>query len=164
MHAILNEIEQCIASSNFYAAIALALTIPDVGGALGAEDGQSTGQKYKAWYDANLAAKYPWLTAHDCYSIRCGVVHQGRFGNPGSQFARVLFTIPTVGGNIFHNNVLNDALNLDAEIFCGDVVASGRQWLSEHENNETVQSNLARSIRFYPQGLAPYMVGMPVIS
>lgn len=164
MHAILDEIEQCVASSNFYAAITLALTVPDVGGALGAPDGRSDGARYQAWYDSNLSARYPWLTAKDFYSLRCGVVHQGQFRNSKLQFSRVLFTLPEVCGAIFHNNVLNDALNLDAGMFCDDVVASGRLWLSENENNAIVQTNLARSVKFYPQGLAPYMVGMPLIS
>ena len=164
MQATLDEIEHCVGSGRYYAAISLALTVPDIAAALGSSNGESKPARYKAWFDANLSPKYPNLTAHDCYCLRCGVVHQGRFGHPGSQYDRVLFTIPTPEGRVFHNNIFNDALNLDAPTFCRDIVKAALKWLKAEAGNATVQTNLQRSVRLYPRGLAPYMVGTPLIA
>lgn len=160
----LNAIEHALVTGSYYLAITATLTLPDICAALGSANGQSSGQKYRAWYDANMAARYSWLTAHDCYCLRCGVSHQGRLGHPGMQYSRVLFTIPNAQRNVFHNNIMNDALNLDAQIFCRDFIASVRAWLVANANDPNVQANLPHMVQYRPQGLAPYMVGMPLIS
>lgn len=82
MDDILNEIDRALAAGLYYLAIAMALTIPDICAALEAENGETNQQKYKAWYESNLAYKYTNITAQDCYSLRCGVLHQGRCGHP----------------------------------------------------------------------------------
>ena len=63
-----------------------------------------------------------------------------------------------------HNNVLNDALNLDIQTFCWDVVGSAREWQQTVLGTEPYERNLDRFVRLHPDGLAPYVVGMPVIS
>lgn len=164
MHTALAEIENCIASKHYYAAITLALTVPDLAAALASESGQTSGEKFRAWYDANLSTVYPQITANDCWCLRCGIVHQGKFGHPNAQYDRVLWTFPEPNRPVYHGNVLNDALNLDAEQFCSDVVTAAREWLAKQGSNPVVQDNLKRSVRLYPTGLAPYMGGMPIIS
>ncbi len=80
------------------------------------------------------------------------------------QYGRVIFTVPNVQRNVFHNNVLNDALNLDAVIFCNDVIASARGWFAANRRNPTVAGNVQNLVQFRPQGLAPYIVGAPLIA
>lgn len=164
METILSEIELAIKAGLYYLAVAMALTLPDICAALESEDGQTSNKKYKAWYSANLAEKYPRMTDVDCYSLRCGVLHQGRCGHPNSQYGRVIFTIPNAQQNFFHNNILNDALNLDAPQFCADVVQSVRDWFVSSRHLVNVQANLPNLVRFRPFGLSPYMVGMPLIA
>ena len=164
METILSEIELAIKAGLYYLAVAMALTLPDICAALESEDGHTTRAKYKAWYSANLAEKYPRMTDVDCYSLRCGVLHQGRCGHPNSQYGRVIFTIPNAQQNFFHNNIINDALNLDAPQFCADVVRSVREWFVGSQHLVNVQANLPNLVRFRPLGLPPYMVGMPLIA
>jgi hypothetical protein len=165
MEMILQDIERALQQQFYYLAIAVSLSLPDICAALAEPTGSTAGRNqvaYENWYNANLAAKYPTLTASDCYRLRCGVSHQGRFGHPRMQYSRVLFTIP--GGITFHNNIINDALNLDAAIFCHDIMDSVRSWLIANKNNKTVQGNISRVVQFRPQGLPPYMAGMPLIA
>lgn len=164
METVLGEIERALNAELYYLAVVLALTLPDMCAALESDDGRTTPDKYKAWYDANLAGDLGWLTAADCYSIRCGVVHQGRLGFPGKQFARVIFSVPTPQKNIFHNNVINDALQFDVVLFTRTIVNAVRGWMKLSAANPNVQVNLPNLIQYRPQGLAPYMVGMPVIA
>ena len=164
MEAILSEIEAALNAGFYYLAITIALSLPDVCSALESPDGTTSGQRYKAWYDAWMARQYPRVTAEDMYSLRCGVIHQGRFGHDRMQYSRILFTVPNPQQNVFHNNILNDALNLDACIFCRDIMDSVSRWYAAKQGDPVVQANLPRLLRLYPNGLPPYMVGIPLIS
>ena len=163
METILSEIERALDAGLYYLAIVLALTLPDICAALESNDGRTTSDKYKAWYDANLVDELGGLTAADCYSIRCGVVHQGRLGFPGKQFGRVIFSVPTSQGHIFHNNVINDALQFDAVLFTRTILNAVRGWVKRSAADPNVQANLPNLIQHRSQGLAPYIVGVPII-
>jgi len=165
MEMIFREIERALDAQLYYSAIAMAVTLPDVCAALEAGNGRTSAEKYKAWYRANVGQAYGFLKDEDCYSLRCGVVHQGRFGGHGMQYGRVVFTMPIPGRNILiHNNVMNDALNLDADRFCRDMIQSARTWFVAHQNDQHVQANLPNLVQLRPGGLAPYIVGLPVIA
>jgi hypothetical protein len=164
MEVILREIENALAARLYYAALLVSLSLPDICAALESPDGQTSSAKYKVWYDAWMAPLYPQMTSNDLYSLRCGVVHQGRMGHDRMQYARVLFTVPNAQGNVFHRNLLNDALNLDVIIFCRDMVQCVEQWYAAQQNDPNVLANLPRLVQFRPRGLSPYMVGMPLIA
>ena len=164
MEAILSEIENALNAGFYYLTLAIALSLPDICSALESPHGTTSGQQYRTWYDAWMAKQYPLITATDIYSLRCGVLHQGRFGHGNTQYGRVLFTLPNAQKNFFHNNIINDALNLDACRFCRDIIANVSRWYDARKNDPNVQANLPRLLRLYPNGLRPYMVGMPLIS
>ena len=164
MDTITDEIERAITAQLYYLGVFFALSLPDVCAALESADGTTSGRKYQAWCDAWFLPSYPVLTSQDLYSMRCGMVHQGRLGHPNMQYARVLFTVPNVARNVFHCNILNDALNLDATVFCRDMIQAVNQWYAAKQDEPSVVANMPRLIQFYPQGLAPYMVGMPLIA
>lgn len=164
MEMIFREIELANQSGLHYLAIALSLTVPDICCALESPNGEGGANRYKAWYLANLASKYPNITDTDIWSLRCGVLHQGRYGNQKLQYARILFTLPAKNFNFTHNNIVFDALNLDAVRFCNDIIASGRAWFTSHQNDPFVVANLPRLVQLRPNGIAPYMQGGPVIS
>jgi hypothetical protein len=164
METILQEIERALDAHLYYLAVAMVLTLPDICAALASADGESSGQRYRDWYDANLAAAYPHMTAQDCWKLRCGVLHQGQCGHPQMQYARVIFTIPNAQRIVFHNNILNDALNLDAPTFCMDVVRRVRVWYARSQHQRNVRTNLPNLVQLRPTGLAPYIVGAPLIA
>jgi hypothetical protein len=163
MEAITKEIQKAMDAGLYYLATMAALSLPDVCAALESPDGETSGAKYKAWYDTWMASLYPEVTNLDLYSLRCGVVHQGRLGHSKMQYGRVLFTVPNRQGNVFHRNVINDALNLDAVTFCNDMVQCVARWYAAKKTDPNVLANLPRLVQLRPQGLAPYMVGMPLI-
>ncbi|WP_414524190.1 hypothetical protein, partial [Umezakia ovalisporum] len=114
---VIGDIQMCIEKDLFYAALVVALTLPDICAALETEDGWARKDLYKNWYNTYILPNYSSLSAEDCYNLRCSVVHQGKFGRPGMTYSRVLFTLPDRTNSIFHNNIMNDALNLDVIIF-----------------------------------------------
>lgn len=164
MQAILSEIEGALKAGFYYLAIAIALSLPDVCSALESPEGTTSGPQYKAWYDMWLAASYPMVTAIDIYSLRCGIIHQGRFGHDRMQYSRILFTVPNPQRIFCHRNIFNDALNLDACTFCRDIMDSVSRWYAAKQSEPAVQANLPRLLRLHPKGLAPYMVGIRLIA
>ncbi|MGH9012507.1 MAG: hypothetical protein ACRDZ1_00975 [Acidimicrobiia bacterium] len=149
----------------YYIALLGALTVPDICGALEAKDGQATGDRFKAWYDAHVAPQQKFLTGEDCYRFRCSFLHQGSTQHPKSGYSRILFVEPGAASNVvLHMNVMMDALNIDARLFCLEVVDAARHWLTGVVGTEPYETNLNAFVRRYPDGLPPYIGGVSVIS
>ena len=164
MDIITGEIERAIANGCYYLALIAWLTLPDICSALESPDGTTTGKHYMAWCDSWLIPKYPSLTSSELWHLRCGVLHQGKNMHHSLSYSRILFTLPVKQNIILHNNILNDALNLDTVTFCRDILKSVSNWYMQEKNNPNVLANLPNMLRYYPNGLAPYIIGIPIIS
>jgi hypothetical protein len=171
LETILREIERAASPyvQLYYLAITASLTLPEICAALESPTGHNPQPKqaYVTWYNANLASVYPNITDDDCYSLRCGLLHQGRFGRPGMQYDRIIFTL--VGTRTLfsgHNTIARwpDAsyLLLDAEMFCRDFVGAARKWFGAKRNDPVVQSKVPRLVQFYAAGFP--RVPLPVIA
>lgn len=165
LEIFLRQIDRASQAGFSYVALFSALAVPDICGALESVDGQATGEKYKRWFDRYVGVRYgESFTGEDCYDFRCAMLHQARTGRLRGRYARVIFVVPTPAGNVFHNNVLNDALNLDLRLFCQDMVSGALQWLRDVANDPNFIRNNRQMVHVYPEGLAPYIVGTPVIA
>ena len=162
MNDLGTSIRHCLATENYYGALFLTLVVPSVCGALESADGKDSKTKYATWFDRYVFNLQ--LTGEDCYKLRCTVLHQATTLQRNAPFRRVIFTFPTQGGNVFHNNVLNDALNLDIPRFCDEVLSGVDRWLLATRGDQSVTQNEETMLKVYPNGLAPFMVGHPVIS
>jgi hypothetical protein len=169
MRDFLQQIDAALDANLYYVAIFSALAVPDVCAALESPAGTTSGQQYADWFDRHVAKKYvaggsPSLSGQQCYEFRCSLLHQGRLQPDRTQrYSRMFFIEPTVGGLIMHNNVMNDVLNIDVRIFCRDIIASALAWLTAAEGTEPYESNVKRSIQRYPNGIEPWVKGLPAI-
>ena len=165
MRDFLNQIQQALTANLYYVALFAGLAIPDICGALQSTNGRASKAKYVNWFDRYVAGLYAGnLTGQDCYYYRCSALHQGSSQNPQARYLRILFIEPSATTNVFHNNVLNNALNIDVRIFCNDIISGALLWLQQHQNTPTYLQNHALYMKRYPNGLPPYIVGVPVIS
>lgn len=164
MRNLLRQIETALDSDLYYVALFASLSLPDICGAIESEDGRATKEKYEEWFDKYVGHKCPFITGEDCYRFRCSLLHQGSSQHPKGTYSRVIFVEPSATTNVFHCNILNDALNVDVRIFCADILSGVEQWLQENEGTELYKKNYGKFMRRYPDGLAPYIVGVPVIS
>lgn len=169
MRDLLAQIEGAIGANSYYLALYAGLTIPDICDAMESENGQANKTKYTAWFDKYVGGHYvvcgnPTFTGEVCYFYRCSVLHQGRAQHPKLGYSRIIFVEPGATTNVFHNNVLNDALNIDVSIFCKQLVEGARKWLKEQEKSVEYARNFAQFMQRHPGGLAPYIVGVPVIA
>ena len=55
-------------------------------------------------------------------------------------------------------------LNLDAVTWCHDVMASVRSWFSANSGNTNVSANIGNLVQYREHGLAPFIVGLPMIT
>lgn len=164
MEDFLQQIEKALSYNLYYIALQSTLTLPDICGALQSTDGTATKAKYVDWYNTYFLKK-TFLSADDCYYFRCSNIHQGKTVHKNSTYSRILFVEPSEKNSIvLNNNIINGALNIDVNIFCTDMIASVRNWLTLVKNDETFQENYSSFIKRYPNGLPPYIVGVPIIS
>lgn len=157
MTTLTNEIMNCLQSKLWYAALVLTLMLPDVCAALEAENGATSPERYRAWYEKWLQHKYENISAEDLYFLRCGVAHQGQFRHPAMKYERIFFTLRHKKGGFFaHKNLHGKAYNLDLVWFCKDVIESVDAWYSSKETDPTVKKNISHLVQFYPNGLLDF--------
>src|SRR3990172_1225242 len=51
MRALVDQLEQSLASGQYFLSLFTALTLPDIAAALDAPDGLANGQRYASWYE-----------------------------------------------------------------------------------------------------------------
>jgi len=164
MQDLLQQIRSANEYRLYYVALFSSLALPDICGALEAADGMASKARYIQWFDQHVAPRYHgFLDGETCYQFRCSMLHQGTTHHPQSRYSRVLFVEPGTLGLVMHNNVLNDALNIDVRIFCEDLCSAVEAWLPAAQQMPHFQANATKFVRRYPSGLPPYIVGLPVI-
>ena len=74
MKGFLEQIQIGLKANLYYLSLFVALTIPDICGAIGSENGLASSDKYKDWFDRYVADKSGgFLTAEDCYLFLCSL-------------------------------------------------------------------------------------------
>lgn len=161
MEDVLDEVDRALQAGLFYLALAGALTVPDLC-AVAETPELGVRARYERWWDEHLGQEYAQMAGGAvAYQLRCAVLHEGSYQLRSGGFSRVIFLEP--GGSIQgHLNIVNDALWLDLPTLVRDILVAGRTWRSGV--TEEVESRLERHVRRHPNGLAPYIVGCPVIA
>jgi hypothetical protein len=159
---ILYDIDRALKAKLYHLAIIIAFTLPDVCAALEQPNGKSDAGLYRKWYKKH-ARNVIGLSPGDCYDLRSGMVHQGRMRIDNKDVCRVIFTV-NESSHRFDGFVMGDAYVFDAEAWCGRWIAAVRAWYLASKNNVIVQKNLQHMLQLQPNGLAPYIVGTPIIA
>ncbi|MCK0168421.1 hypothetical protein MWU52_12725 [Jannaschia sp. S6380] len=184
LDTLIDQLEKSIDSQYYFLALTTALSVPDISAAIGSDDGRATKKKYIAWYDdwvlprfsinkrkrlqtvgieSPVDIKNPF-TGAECYYYRCAMLHQARSTNAYSAFSRVLFVEPKSTSVWMHYNTINDALLIDLPSFCHEVTQGYRDWIAAVQENDNFRKNMASTMQRHREGLAPYIIGVPVIS
>src|SRR6266511_1627727 len=166
------QVQRAAESDLYFLALAGGLVIPDICAALESPDGLTNRVRYEAWFDRHVAPRYAGaagthMTGADCYGLRCSLLHQGRLTPHRGGYSRIIFIEPNNSGTapvMMHNNILNDALNIDVRRFVSDMVSCALVWLANSEHQPEYQANYSYFMQRYPNGLPPYIGGVPVIA
>lgn len=159
---LLGEIERAVQSRFYLLALTMVFALPEICVSLASPDGRSNGDRYKAWCKANLTEGFDFITGEDLFSMRCGVLHNGRFGDLKHRVARVIFALPS---NVTMVNCkFNDAYVYSVEEFCRNFISAVRLWYQANSKDANVIANLPRMMTLHPSGLSPYIKGAPVLA
>jgi hypothetical protein len=60
--------------------------------------------------------------------------------------------------------LVGEILHLDVVQFCRSIIAAAREWSTGRADDQFVQRNLPLLVRYRPDGLPPFSVGIPVIA
>lgn len=135
-------------------AIGMAVALPALCASLATVDGRAQGKQYKAWCETNLTdGAFSFLSAEDLYSIRCGMLHQGRFGDLQHTVSRVVF-VPKGGASVT-NCMYNNVYLYGVVEFCKNMCDAVNVWYEANKTDPIIKANSLKMMRYYPNGLSP---------
>jgi len=148
MKHLLASLESAIQARNHYAALAIALALPDICGWV-QDPKQPSKARCVAWFEKYLQRMYTrpatrlspehiFLRGTDFYALRCAYLHEGRDEIVDQRAQQVLesfqFVVPPSGSQV-HCNQSNNTLQLQVDIFCREVAEGTSQFLADVASN-----------------------------
>ena len=163
MISLAKEIELCLDAGLYHVALLTALTVPDICGAMDAEDGISKHEKtYAPWFKEYVAPQYlssdqRAFTGKDCYQFRCRMLHQGTTAGKG-RYAKieVLFKMdPEAAGIAFLRVDGGTTLVINGPVFCRHVAYAIHNWLEVVEDTPRFKKNSEEVLRMLSLSFVP---------
>ena len=155
MRHLIDSVRAAVVNRNWYAALSMALSLPDVCAKLEDPTQDGSQRRYAGWFDRNLAATYQrtvgeathtFLSGPDCYALRCAFSHAGDF-NISEQLARHVldaFVFVAVNpGSLIRMNHMNGRLQLQVDLFCEEICEAVERWLAGAGASPEVQARIA---------------------
>jgi hypothetical protein len=172
---LLAQTKSALEAGAYMPALMTTLTVPDICGALGSDDGRASGSKYRAWlvdwFKLNAGTPYAAAIEADAaarlYAFRCSLLHQGS-SHPRGLGMRIAFIEPAPGAPQLHNlstDVNGDVVGwISIPSFVDEMADAASRWWSAYGQTKTIIRNLERYARRRPDGLAPHVVGAAVVA
>jgi len=152
-----NSILISLETHNWYSALFVALTLPDICGKYQYPKVKGSGKRYSLWFDKYLLHLYTmtfrdetqvFLSGDDCYALRCSFLHEGSseitHQNAREVLNNYMFVYPVQNSFPTHNNFLTingtKTLQLQVDIFCKEICDAVETWLRDIENDQSIKS------------------------
>ena len=153
----------------WFAALPLALTLPDICGAVDDPGVGRSKKRYVAWWDANMAHRYwvqpdadetpqwepfTYLPGDDAYALRCAYLHSGtnQASHGDERSRRVRFLGPPTA-KAFGYDPKSQTLYVGLEQFVEWVCQAVEQWLRERTADEVAQGRLRGLVSIVPSAI-----------
>jgi hypothetical protein len=168
---LISQTRKAIQSELYYVALISALSIPDIAGALEANDRLASKYRYINWYEKwvrprlteNRNRENPF-SGEVCYIFRCSMVHQGASHRSDSPYRKIIFIEPGHPNYSIHYCLVGgDALLIQIDQFIEEVLRGCELWLEAVKDTEPFVTNYGHFAKRHPQGVAPYVIGVPVV-
>lgn len=171
MDTLIAQTRKAVESELYYLALMSALAIPDIAGALESAEGVAKGSRYAAWYEEwvqpqlmETRGRVNPFSGRQCYGFRCAMLHQGRSQREGDVYSNIMFVEPGHPHYGLHYClVAGKVLMIQLDEFVAEVLRGCELWLDARKGTEPFETNYRHFARRHPAGLAPYVVGCPVI-
>jgi hypothetical protein len=155
-------VRQAVEDKNWFAALYLALTMPDVCGAL-ENPTASNGVRYRSWFERYLAPvntatiggrEVIFMTPADCWALRCSILHEGS-DEVSKQKARDVLTrffFTTMGT---HRIRVEDTLTLNVARFCEEIADAVEKWSADVQSKADIQARISEMVQIREGGFSP---------
>lgn len=162
MDRFTSSLRSSIAHGDWYAALALALTLPDMCGKIDDPEvkrAKGSEASYARWFENWMAHNYThrigpekiehvFMSGTDLYALRCSYLHQGDGEISGNAQKRrnaldsFVFVQPPNGWRI-HNNQSGRQLQLQVSVFCEEMADAVDAWYKDRCTDERVREAVA---------------------
>lgn len=134
-------VRKAVADENHHAALALALALPDMCGAIAYPEMQS-GDRYRCWWARYMEHRFTFalndgvlvlLGGGDAWALRCAYLHLGSDNIERQRAAEALdkFRFVSQRNGLAHVVHTGRHLQLNAAYFCEDIVTGVEQFLAD---------------------------------
>jgi hypothetical protein len=154
MKQFIESIRRSVERKNWYAALSIALMLPDICGQVESPNSGSKA-RYISWFQKHMAAdyikvigKFPtvFFNGVDCYELRCAYFYQGEFDFTTQSLRKVLekfrFIVPPPGCTV-HLKRQNTILQLQIDIFCEEICLAVEHWLKSVVSDKSIKERIA---------------------
>ncbi|WP_166264721.1 hypothetical protein [Marinobacter caseinilyticus] len=163
MEKFTESIRRSIEAENWNAALFMSLTMPDLCGAIAYPGTEHSGPRYKRWFDENLAdvnktiiggEEVVFLTASDCWALRCSLLHAGTADISEQRAQEVLnkFEFTTMG---MHRIRTERILTLNVAMFCKEVCDAVEAWYETCKDDPRVQDRVSKILKIREKPFSP---------
>jgi hypothetical protein len=172
MHRFTESGREAIKTNNLYAALTLALMIPDICGSLENPGKGKVEARYIRWFKKWAEPKFilngsplgdrPWVTANDCFQLRCSIIHTGSAKLDCGRHptaSRFEFCDQTVGShmNIWMSNPgepQNHVIQLKVDLFSEALYVSALEWDASVANDANIQEEKQKLLIIHGRDLS----------
>jgi hypothetical protein len=163
---LMSSIETSLQTENWYAALAIALMLPDICASCDPNYADmTTGKRYGRWFDLYLAQDSDiMINGELCWDIRCKFLHQASsipkrshrldldVGCDDSQTEVNIDMIRfTADRDIFaHGNLITSQLQLSVAVFCRSIMRAVVKWLVQSRTNPVIQREINSMAKIEP--------------
>ena len=165
MERFTRAIEKSIKSENWYAALTLALTIPDICGRLSnPELAKESKKRYVKWFDEYVLHHYEspfhgegftFMSGEDCYALRCALLHEGRDDITSQKARREVLSKITFSTTGSHRCHIEGVLILNLQAFCSEICQAVKSWNEDCKDSSDIQDAIKELLTIHTQGFSP---------
>lgn len=142
MDHLFREIKKSLSDDNFYGALFMCLTVPDI--CLSVKKGKHFGIDYEKWFDDNIPASYnKFMSGKDCYAFRCAILHEGTNSILKQSKRDIIDKFEILSkkesphliymeGNTYNGVIQPTKLALNLHTFCNDLIDSADKFIKEN--------------------------------
>jgi len=163
MQNFIKALKISLQNKNWYSALFIALSLPDICGGL---ENPTLGseKRYVLWFNKYLNSYYTrgigphgqhvvtFLSGEDCYALRCSFLHEGRDEITDQRCQKVLnnfrFTTDLSHMNYIDNGT-NKTLQLQVKQFCEEISTGTEEWLKDVKSNQDIQKEITKMLKIH---------------
>jgi len=152
MKNIVKGLEESIEANNWYGALFISLTIPDICSKIESPN-ENTNVRYPRWFEQYRHSSYEkHLSGRDCYALRCTLLHEGSQTIETQRIKETIdhFTFSGKGSHLISFSGVfvgsdddgKNSCHLSTHQFSLDMINSYKDWLESNSTNSELLKRL----------------------